>query len=219
MNAQTNELARSAQGESSCGFCSQPWFGSVAYCPYCGKPSFASINRQPDDRPQGEKAVATGQGNLGMPAGEFDWREDEPAHKESRRKPLPGLPMFGKNLPTGRDGAAPSPMNRTALVLLFIAAAGVGALLFWMLVKLPAPRTDAGASPQAPISTSDMESPRPKPSASAAQVPSIPARTGTAVPPLSPPRRTDAAVPPPQPNRSALCSAANEAAGLCKSKQ
>jgi hypothetical protein len=217
MNLQTNEWARSAQGESLCGSCSQPWFGSVAYCPYCGKPSFASTNRQPD-APHGEKAAASGQGNLGIPAGELPPREDEPSHKESRRKPLPGLPIFGRNSSAGRDRAVPSQMSRRAMALLFTVAAGVGALFFWMLVKLPAPRTEAGAPPQPPISTPGTAFPTQGPPTSAAQVPPVSARTDTAGPPPSLPRSAETAVPR-QSNRSALCSSANEAAGLCKSQQ
>lgn len=231
MNAQTNELSRPAQGERLCAFCSQPWFGPVAYCPYCGKPSVGSPHRQPNDRPHPEKAVASGQEDVGMPAGEFQWREGESSHKESRRKPISGLPIFDKDPPTapagpaepteptGRSAATPSRMNRTAVALLFTAAAGAGALLSWMVLKLPAPKTDAGASVQLPAPGPGMASPRPGPSTGAAQVPSIPARTAPAVPPQVPsiPARTDAPVPPP-PNRGSLCSAASEAAGLCKSQ-
>lgn len=173
MNVQTNKLAQSARGESVCGFCRRPWFGLVAYCPYCGrKPSFTTINQEPDDRPQSDEAV----------------------------------PISGKKSPVERDRPTPSQLNKTALALLFkTVVAGVSALLlFWMVVKLPAPKTNEGASPQLPISTSGIASPRLGPSTSAAQVPSIPRRTDTKVPPQS--------------NRS-LCSVANEAAGLCKSQE
>jgi len=228
MNIQAKESARVAQGQSLCGFCSQPWFGPVAFCPYCGKPSVASTHRRTDKLPQGEKAVAGGPGSFAMPTGELHRREDEslqpspPSHMESRRKPLPGLPPLGKEPPAGRDSMAPSQMNRTVLALLFTVAAGVGALLFWMLLKLPAPNADGRSTPQLPISSSDRASPKPEPS--------TPARTDTAAPSRSPPPRTKAPVPPrplprradtaasPPANRSALCSAANEAAGLCKSQ-
>jgi hypothetical protein len=213
MNVQTNKLAQAAQGERLCGSCGQPWFGSVAYCPYCGKPSFAPANRQPDARPQDEKAVARGQGDLGISPGEFHLQEDEPSPTESRRKLIPDLPIFDKDLPAGQDKAPPSPINRSVLAILFTVAAVVGALLFWMLVKLPAPRTEAEAPSQLPIS--GTASPTPGPSTGAAPVRPVPARTETAAPPPAPPARTETAVPSPS-TRGALCSPANEAAGLCK---
>ena len=69
MNVQTNELTRTAQGVSSCGFCSQPLFGPVAYCPYCGKANLATTVRPPEDRPEHEKFIADGQESRGMPGG------------------------------------------------------------------------------------------------------------------------------------------------------
>jgi len=30
-------LAQTPPGESLCEFCNRPWFGQVAYCPYCGR--------------------------------------------------------------------------------------------------------------------------------------------------------------------------------------
>jgi len=95
--------------------------------------------------------------------------------------------------PVEWDRPTPSQLNRTASTLLFkTVAAGVSALLLlWVVVNLPAPRTNEGASLQ--------------PSSSAAQAPSIPPRTET--------------VAPPQSNRSSQCSAAHEAAGLCKSQK
>ena len=215
MNVRTNELARSAQGESSCGFCNQPLFGPVAYCPYCGKPGVASTSRQPDDRPRDEKAVATGQGNPGMPPGAFPLREDEPPRNESRRKPGAGLPIFGTNAPAGPDVAAAPEVNRTTLTALFITAAAVGALLLWVVFRMLAPTTDPEAPAQLPGSTSGVA---PAPATSAAQAPPIPARTDTAVPRPPVPARTETAVPSPS-SRNALCSAANEQAGLCKPQQ
>ena len=229
MNVQTNELTRSAQGVSSCGFCSQPWFGSVAYCPYCGKPGLASAKR-PGDARRDAKAAAGDKGNFGTPTGTLPWRDDEPSHRESRRKPLAGLPAFDKELPAGQDSAASPPINRTVLALLFIAAAAVGALLLWMVFKLAAPKPDTGAPPQPPISASETPPPAPGPSTDAAPVPSTPAPTGAALPPPTPARRAETAAPPPTPapraetaipppsNSGALCSPASEAAGLCKSQ-
>lgn len=54
MNAvQMDSLARSLRGESFCGACGRPWFGSVAYCPYCGrKAGVTTINQVPRDQPR-----------------------------------------------------------------------------------------------------------------------------------------------------------------------
>lgn len=53
MNVELNELTQLARVESLCGHCQRPWFGVVAYCPYCGSP-------------QGGEAVASRRGALGI---------------------------------------------------------------------------------------------------------------------------------------------------------
>jgi hypothetical protein len=199
-----NKLAQSARGENLCEFCGRLWFGPVAYCPYCGhKSSFTTISQEPDDRLQSGEASASGQITLGMRAGEMA----KSPRKESRGTPLQGVPVSGETLPGERNRPAPSQSNKTALTLLFkTVVAGVSALLLlWMVVKLPGSKTNEGASPQLPISTSGIASPRWGPSTNTAQVPSVPLRTDTAVPPQS--------------NRRSLCSVANETAGLCKSQE
>jgi hypothetical protein len=257
MNVQTNNLAQSARGESLCRFCGRQWFGSVAYCPYCGrKPGLTT--QEPDVRPQIDEALAGGQGPLGMPAGELQWQDPKSARKEPRGTPwrvtgslprwlhavrqshvrdrsplrqmdpesvapLQGVPISGETPPGKRDRPTPSQLNKTASTLLFttVVAGVCGLLLLWMLVKLLAPKTNEGASPQLPVSSSGIASPRPGPSTSAAQVPSIPPRTDTAVPAADPAVRQQergAAQAAPQSNRS-LCSVASEAAGLCKSQE
>lgn len=148
-----NRLAQPARGESLCESCRRPWFGSVAYCPYCGrKPSFTAISQQPAEQ------------MLAMPA--------QPAVEW--------------------DSPAPSQPDRTASTFLFkTVVAGVSALLLlWVAIELPATRANQKASPQLAVSTSGIAAP-------------VPPRTET--------------VAPPQPSRSPLCSAASEAAGLCKS--
>jgi hypothetical protein len=196
---QANELARPARVGSACGFCGRPLFGAVAYCPYCGrKPSFTAI---------GDEVLESGTATRGMPAGGLHRPEARPPRKEPRATPVQGVPILG-SLPGERDSATPSQLNKTTVTLLFkIAAIGVSALLlFWMAVKLPGLMTHEGASPRLPISSSGVVSPMGSPSTSAAQK----------TPPV--PQGTDIA-PPPQANRRSLCSAAHEAAGLCKSQQ
>lgn len=239
MNAQLQEMAQSAQSESLCGHCGRPWFGVVAYCPYCGrKPGFAT--QAPGERPQRDQALASG--TLGMPAGALPGQDPGPPPQEPRATPgrvtgstpqrphaarhgpvrdhsisrqmgaesvtpLQVVPVSGETLPLTGDRPAASRLNRAALTLLFkTVAAGLSALLlFWMVVKLLAPTTNEGAPPQLKISASGIVSPGPAPSTSAAHVPSIPRRTGAAVPAPS--------------SRRSLCSVAHETAGLCKSQE
>jgi hypothetical protein len=180
-----NEPAQSARGrESACGFCGRPWFGLVAYCPYCGRKANITTSQRREHRPPSDKATGSGPENLQTQAGAPRRQKANPPSKEPGGKPLQGAPV-------------PASTHRLKTV-----AAGVSVLLLlWMAVKLFTPGTNEEASPKPPITTSGIASPRPVPATSAAQVPSIPRRTGNAVPSQS--------------NRS-LCSVANEAAGLCK---
>lgn len=57
MIAELDKLDQPARGESLCGYCRRPWFGLVAYCPYCGrKPSFTAVSQEPEDHPQSDEA-------------------------------------------------------------------------------------------------------------------------------------------------------------------
>ena len=157
-----DKVARSsARAESKCEFCGRPWFGLVAYCPYCGrKASSKTINQGPGDRIQSDATLdatlASKQVTSGMPAGELHHPEPKSPPKEPR-----GTPLRFK-----------------------ILAAGVSVLLLlWLALKPPAPKATEGASPQLPISASGIASPRPGASMGAAQAPSIPPRTDAAVPP------------------------------------
>jgi len=253
-NVQTDNLAQPARVESRCEFCRRPWFGSVAYCPYCGrKPGFLTIIPEPDDRLPIDEPSSAGPAMLLTPAGKQHGQKAESADKETRKTPLEGVPVLGALRPgeqkgPAQKGPAPPQSDRKASTLLFkTAIAGVGALLlFWILVKSPSTTTSEKSSPELPVSTSGTVSPRQSPPTSAAAVPSIPPRTDTAAapPPTSAaavpsiPPRTDTAAPPPptsaapvpsiaprtdsaappQTNRKSLCSAAHEAAGLCKSQ-
>jgi hypothetical protein len=200
-------VVQSARGESQCIFCHRPWFGLVAYCPYCGRRiSFRTISQGPDYRPPRE--VASEREDLRRQAGELPVEPDRPARPLSKTTPALTL------------------LLKTVVV-------GVSALLMlWIGIELLASRTNETSSAQKPILNSDIAfSPRWGPSTSSssaqassvAQVPSGPPPANAAapenpsaqVPPDQP--RTNTAVPP-NPSRS-LCSAADEKAGLCKSQQ
>lgn len=205
VNVHMHELARSAGGQSLCESCGRLWFGSVAYCPYCGrKPNFRTIRQEPGDRPQSDEASAGGRGTS-MPAGELHRQEAKPPRQAPHGTPLQGTPISGKDLRVDRHRAAPSQSKKKPSPLLFkaLAAAVSALLLFWMVVKPLTPNSNEGASTRLPISASGIVS-RWMPSTSAEQTSSTPLRTDTAGPPRS--------------NRS-LCSVANEKAGLCKSQQ
>jgi hypothetical protein len=221
MNVQMNESPQPARGEILCTSCGRQWFGSVAYCPYCGrKPSFTT--QQPDDRPQGDKALAGEQETVGMPAGELHWPIPESPRKSISRHmdaesiaPLQSVLISGEPLAVNRDRPNPSLLFGTVMAAICVL------LVFWMVVTLFAPDTNERRSPQQSISTSGIASSTPGPSTSAAQVQAIPARTGTAIPAADPTLRrqeSDATKATPQSNRS-LCSAAHEGAGLCKSQE
>jgi hypothetical protein len=76
--AQMNKLAQAASIESQCAFCGRPWFGFVAYCPYCGREhSFTKIDQEPDESPRSDEPRTEPRGPLG----------EEPRKKP--RKPLP----------------------------------------------------------------------------------------------------------------------------------
>jgi hypothetical protein len=189
-------VAESARGESQCIFCHRPWFGLVAYCPYCGRRiSFRTNSQAPDYRPPRE--VASERESLRMQVGELPVEPDRPAR------------------PLGKTTAA--------LTLLFKAiVVGVSALLvLWIGLELLASKSDETSSAQQPaprwgpsMSTSGAQE------SSVAQVPSVPPSTSAAAP-----ENPYAQVPPDQPRTNTagppnpLCSAADEKAGLCRSQQ
>lgn len=43
-----NNLTQSPDADNLCAYCRRPWFGLVAFCPFCGrKPRFRAVDRQP----------------------------------------------------------------------------------------------------------------------------------------------------------------------------
>ena len=220
MNDRMDKLAQWAPDESRCGFCGRRWFGLVVYCPYCGRESgFTTAHQEPDLPSHSDEALATEAATLGVPAGKLSSQDPEPPpelpREEPRETPLQDAPVAqserledlvpGQDLLFGPDKAAASKSNTRASTLLYkTAVAGVSALLLvWMGLKLLAPKTNEGASAQVPISASGIAPATRAASTSAPQVPPSSVRTETAVP---------------QPSNRSLCSAANEAAGLCKSQ-
>lgn len=65
-----NTLTQSPDADNLCEYCRRPWFGLVAFCPYCGRePRFGAVNRQPHGLPGSEVAIALRQENPGLPTG------------------------------------------------------------------------------------------------------------------------------------------------------
>lgn len=62
-------MTRDGLDERACGYCRRPWFGAVAYCPYCGrKPSFETVGQEPDLRRQSDKPLASEQPSSEIPS-------------------------------------------------------------------------------------------------------------------------------------------------------
>lgn len=165
MHAQSTQ-GPSARGPIACEFCARPWFGLVAYCPYCGrKPSFTMINQESDDllqRSHREEAAP--------PA-------DVPGEGPPR-----GVPLAADDPPMERANPVGSRRGKKSPRLLFTAAiVGASALLvLWSGAKLLAPSASVGQVPSTPQHPSaELSS---SPSRTATPVPS----TGTLVPSPSP---------------------------------
>jgi hypothetical protein len=153
---QMNKLAQGVQSVSQCGFCGRPWFGLVAYCPYCGRePSFAKINQEPDDRPQSDERD-----------------ESESESDEPRKKPRG--PLLVKTAIAGLSALlllwivvkAPAPKTDEGASPHAIATSRMGA----------GPSTSAAQVPSAQV---------PSVKAPPVQAPSVPPRTDTTVAPPS----------------------------------
>ena len=133
--AQTNKLDQPARSEKRCGSCGRPWFGLVAYCPYCGRePGFTKISQEPRDRPQSDKPEREPLGTLLFKAAVVAigalllWMADKPAPKSDEgasAQPTAtsaiaspgagaGLPPGGAQLPSVPppvEAAVPPPSN------------------------------------------------------------------------------------------------------------
>ncbi|AMO23942.1 hypothetical protein UC35_15075 [Ramlibacter tataouinensis] len=166
----------------------------------------------------GEAAAASGQAAWWMSADALRVQDAGASLEASRAAPS------GPALPFGQDASAPSRWRRSSAVTLGFktAIAGVSALLLFWAVKVLAPRAGEEASLPPPVPPTAVMGNAGQDGATAAPAPLAPLATprtpaAVAAPaPSAPPRA--AAPGPPNPSRS-LCSVADEAAGLCKSRQ
>jgi hypothetical protein len=207
-------LDQPARVERQCGFCARPWFGMVAYCPYCGRmPGPAITDSKPEVGLTSGETLASDT-TLALPSGELPLQGPSPPPKEPSSPPLEGLAIPGEPRRTETDRPPPLRSGKSGMTPSYKSViAGASALLLIVMAVL-AFRADEEAPPQPPKVASDSASARPVPSGIAAPPP-VP--SANAAPPPSIPQGV-AAVVPPAPSGRSLCSEANEAAGLCKSQ-
>jgi len=209
MNVQTDELAELVQprrGESRCEYCGRPWFGLVAYCPYCGrKAGFTTVSEVSHPRLENDEALTSEQAASWVLPREQRVHNAESLRKQSRTAPVEDMPGLVENLPGQRNVAARSRFNKPGFTLL-LSIVVAGALLVWLLVGLFASDEDERASPPVQRAiTGRIESPPQTPVTNVAKPSPVPPSTDTSAPP--------------EPSKSPLCSVMHERAGLCKSQE
>jgi hypothetical protein len=185
----------SRRAKAKCSFCGQVWFGDVAYCPYCGHPSASAPAGAPSGVPPREWAHAVEE----RPAD----AAPAPAPATATATATDELATPPADLPGMRWKAWRKPIVTAAAALAFVAIAIA-------LKELAVTTPDRAASPR--------PEPARAPAIAAVTAPVAPNRgasASTAPAPRAKPVVPRVDVAPPAAHRS-LCSAANEAAGLCK---
>ena len=174
------------KAKAHCGSCGEAWFGDVAYCPYCGRPASARV-------PQASAELASA-----LRAG--------PGHEPE----LVPFASVAADRSTHAFAGAEQPGRGRKSWAKPLALAAVFALLALAVSELAVPTRDK-TGPQGAIRA---------PAGDAARSGTFELGTGVAASTPAVPRaelepRSQPRPPvPPARNRS-LCSAANEAAGLC----
>src|SRR4051794_5560576 len=83
-------LEQTPPGESLCEFCSRPWFGQVAYCPYCGRQASKAAKQKSSESHQAAQAAASG--SPWAPADAAPLAAPEIEHKELEAALAQGAP-------------------------------------------------------------------------------------------------------------------------------
>lgn len=227
--------AEARPGQATCGACGQPWFGDVAYCPYCGRPSAGAaadtaadasaapapqaalppvLEQEPGSAARASAAVARVTHAVADRVHSFAGQMRASAAMAGAWADRPGIGwrVWWKPVAT-------------------VAALGVVAIAVDRLstrsgdaaAAQETTRTTVAAPGPAPATPAVNAVPAPPPTTTAMGAPPAPVRgepAGSAQPPPTEPAaapRADTqpqAPAPPAPRRS-LCSAASEAAGLC----
>lgn len=197
LRAQVDTPAGVRHAKANCGFCGEAWFGDVAYCPYCGRPSASAPVPIASFLPP----VAHSDG--------FDGATHAPAvdvRSSADTMRAGTMRLFGA--PAGAGAEQPGldwkPWAK-AIALATVLAAVVFAVVQFAGTSgdQPGPRGAMGAPGGDAARSGTVEAG----AGVAASAPAVPRADS------EPPAQQPAPAPPAR-NRS-LCSAANEAAGLC----
>jgi hypothetical protein len=209
-----------------CDACRRPWFGSVAYCPYCGlkacdhgvAPIRALIpvgeGRQAPDETLQAGEHATMSTLAPEPSRRAMWAWARRFRDVARKVPL----AIRRRVP---DRTLATALASTTAVLL-------AGLAVWHLApsaRENSPALRAGAATQATLAAAPLPTRAPLPSTQALAVQdaspisvAAPAPAPAPVIASAPSAVARAPTGPSAPSASALCSAASEAVGLCKSR-
>jgi hypothetical protein len=220
LHAQEVAPAGIRRARANCGFCGEAWFGDVTYCPYCGRPSASASVPTATETP---------------PEADSDWFEETPHALVGDVRSAAGTPRAGtmrrSSAPAGAGGEQPGmdwkpwakPIALATVLAAFVLAAFVFAVdeLAGTASDSPGPpgavrapggdaarsgtlETSAGVAASAPaVPRADTEPPAQQ------QAPAPPAQQQAPEPPAQ------QQAPAPTARNRSLCSAANEAAGLC----
>ena len=236
-------MSSQATRRATCGSCGEPWFGKVAYCPYCGTPSAGTPIRAAADPPAEDDMPSVADFTHATdlaPVAEFVPEVDAaPA--------VDRMPVVDFDLSRAADGgppiehAADGPATGTRragwktmiLAVAIVVLAGVVLAIGQFATPsgdragqqgmAPAPAGDAARSGKTQSSAA-VAAPAPAPAPAPARAPA-PAPAPAPPPPpalavpnadVAPPAQQPPS-PPPAPRR-ALCSVANEKAGLCRAQ-
>jgi len=195
---QTGESKPTKARRKACGACGRPWFGMVAFCPYCGRET-SQITEEP----------ATAQP---APSAPITYAVPEPATAQAPQ-PLPQDDRQQAAAAAAAPGAAPRRKPFMTPLVKGVLAGVVAVVVVWTGILLMP--IGAGKQPSAKLA--------PPPAAAPAPVPAAPREVARAptrpLQPVPQPEAVTAATPinapAPHPNRS-LCSEKDEAANLCK---
>lgn len=231
----TDSPARLREGKASCGFCGQAWFGAVAYCPYCGHPSTeVAADRGAVALLAADRAHAGGPARTEVPEGAGDLRAaagaagspavaqgpDRVAAASAAARGAMQVITASIQVHAGRLRPSRAPAGLRAEAPGNGRAAGwkptIAVIATLAVIAVTVDRLTNAVHRPTPDAVPAAVAPHPGPTRDAS------ASSTQAPPPTQPlaPRADRDAQPrpqapmPPAPQRP-LCSAANEAAGLC----
>ena len=205
LHAQLDRPAGFRHARANCGSCGEAWFGDVAYCPYCGRPSSASapVPAASDASPE---ADSDGFGGTTHALAGYVRSSADKMHSPVGTLRAGAMRLFGA--PAGAGAEQPGMGWKAwakviALATVLVAVVFAVGELATTARDRPGPQ-DAMRAPGGDAARSGTVEANVDVAASAPAAPRAEAEPPAQQPAPAPPAR----------NRS-LCSAANEAAGLC----